>query len=325
MKVSKSAAYAMMALAAIMWATSGTFTELALGTGAGVFQITVFASVFTAFILLPLIIVFDPKSLWIKSKDFLPMLAFSIITGTFFSIAWYMCVELTGVATAVILLYAYPSIVTIASIFLLAERLTPQKAAALPLTFLGCVLVAGAREFEEGFSFDVVGIALGIYTALAAAVYYLWGKKFLDRYSANTVILYMTVLSIPGMILIANPFTLMDTAVLVDGWLFILAIGLFPGAIGFVVSMVALRHIEASRASIVASIEPVAAVMIAFVVLSDTLAPLQVVGVVLVFVGGPAPQDREEGREAGSARGEAGGARPGAIDGQGKRLIATKA
>jgi len=248
-------------------------------------QITVFASIFTTLILLPAIGLFDRKSLWIEREDFLPLLLFSIITGTFFAIAWYMCIDLTGVATAVVLLYVYPSIVTVASIFLLGERLTPGKALALPLTFIGCVLVAGASDLEEGFSFDIIGIALGIYTAAAAAVYYIWGKKFLDKYSANTVILYMTALSIPGIVLIANPVTILDNHISGEAWAYIFAIGLFPGTIGFVVSMVALRHIEASRASIVASIEPVAAVAIAALVLADVITLLQGVGVGLVFVG----------------------------------------
>jgi drug/metabolite transporter (DMT)-like permease len=284
-KISKRVAYGLMALAAVMWATSGTFTVLAIDAGVDVMQVTVFTTVITALILVPLIAAFDPKSLMIKAKDFLPFLAFSIITGTFFAIAWYMCVDLTSVATAVILLYAYPSIVTVASVFLLKERLSPQKALALPLTFVGAVLVAGAQEFEEGFSFNLVGIALGIYAAFGASVYYIWGKKFLGKYSANTVILYMTMLSIPGLVIIANPFELLKNAISMEGWLYIIALGFFPGTVGFVVSMVALNHIEASKASIVASIEPVAAVIIAVVVLLEAVNGLQIIGVVLVFAG----------------------------------------
>jgi drug/metabolite transporter (DMT)-like permease len=168
---------------------------------------------------------------------------------------------------------------------MLGEKLTPQKLIALPLTFIGCVLVAGAEGIDEGFSYDVLGIALGVYAAFGAAVYYIWGKKFLDKYSANTVILYMTVFSIPGLVIIGNPVNLLGVDISALGWIFILAIGVFPGTVGFVVSMVALNHIEASRASIVASIEPVAAVLIAAVVLAQILNSIQVLGVALVFVG----------------------------------------
>jgi DME family drug/metabolite transporter len=284
-KISKNLAYGLMGLAAVMWATSGTFTVLALGEGANVMELTVFSVIISALILLPLIGALDPKSLRIKSEDFLPLLGFSLVTGTFFSLAWYWCVDLTSVATAVILLYLYPSIVTVTSIFVLGEKLTPQKALALPLTFIGCVLVAAAQEADKGFSFDIVGIGLGIYAAIGGAAYYLWGKKFLEKYSSNTVILYMTVLSIPGLIILGNPIELARTSLSATAWLYIFALGFLPGTVGFVVSMLALKHIEASKASIVASIEPVAAVFIAFVVLAQAINALQALGVALVFCG----------------------------------------
>lgn len=62
-------------------------------------------------------------------------------------------------------------------------------------------------------------------------------------------------------------------------------LGLLPGAVAPLISMIALKHIQASKASIVASIEPVAAVVIAFLVLSETLSVLQGIGVGLVFLG----------------------------------------
>jgi DME family drug/metabolite transporter len=284
-KVSRNLAYGLMVLAAIMWATSGTFTTLALDSEASVMEITVFSTVFTALVLLPLIMLLDKKSLRIGKKDLLPLIVFAQITGTFFAIAWYWCVDLTGVATAVVLLYAYPLIVTVASVFMLSEKLTREKAIALPLTFVGAVLVIGAKDLQHGFEFDLLGVLLGVYTAFAGAFYYIWGKKFLDKYSANTIVLYMTLFSLPILVIIANPISVVQISISNEAWGYIFLLGLLPGAVGPVVSMVALRHIQASRASIVASIEPVAAVVIAFLVLSETLSILQGIGVGLVFLG----------------------------------------
>lgn len=285
MNVTNKGAYALMAVAAVLWGTSGPIAELAYDTGASASEVAVFASIITAIILLLAVAIFDRKSLWIRRKDFVPLLIFSLITGSFFVMAWYTCVERTSTATAVILLYMYPSLVTIASIFTLGERLDRSKAIALPLTFAGCVLVAGAKDFEQGLAFDMIGIGLGVYAAGAAAVYYIWGKKFLEVYSANTLVLYLMVLSLPGLILIANPLDLADTSLSGSAWTLIFMIGLVPGTIAFVVSLIALKKIEASRASIIASIEPVAAVIIAYLLLSDTLNILQSAGVSMVFVG----------------------------------------
>ncbi len=293
MKISKSFAYGLMVLAAVMWATSGTFTILATDSGATTMEVSVFSTVFTALVLLPLIAMFDKKSLVIGRRDLIPLFVFAQITGTFFALGWYFCVNLTGVATAVTLLYAYPSIVTIASIFLLSEKLTREKALALPLTFIGALLVVGAGDLEAGFRFDTLGVLLGIYTALAGAFYYIYGKKFLDKYSANTIVLYMTLFSIPVLVVIAvlmnflaaNPDYHAGIVMPDSAWAYIFLIGFLPGAIGPVVSMVALKHIQASRASIIASIEPVAAVVLAFLVLSEKISILQGIGVGLVFLG----------------------------------------
>jgi drug/metabolite transporter (DMT)-like permease len=285
MNVSKNLAYLFMALAATSWATSGTFTELATGADATPMQITVFSVIITTVLVLIGVLAFDRKSLTVHRKDIIPLIVFSQITSTFFSLAWYFCVDMTGVAIAVILLYAYPSIVTVASVFFLSERLTREKAIALPLTFIGCILVAGAQDMGEALEFDLVGIGLGIYTAIAGAIYYIWGKKFLDKYSANTVVLYMYIFSVPSLVLIANPASVAHTSLPADAWWYIFLIGLIPGAIAPVVSMLALRRIQASRASIVASIEPVVAVVIAYLILSETITLIQGIGVGLVFLG----------------------------------------
>jgi len=285
LRISKNTAYAFTVGAAILWATSGIFADLAYDEGASVNEVTVFNVIFAALILTPLIAFLDPKSLKIRLEDTLNFIVFAVITGTFFLIAWFWCVERTGVTTAVILLYAYPSIVTIASIFTLNEKLDRQKAAALPLTFIGAILVAGGADLDEGFTFDLLGVALGLYSAFAAAVYYIWGKKFLGSYSPNTVVLYLTILTIPGLVVLANPIDLLQTSISLDAWLFILAIGFFPSTLGFLISMIALEHIEASRASIVASIEPVAAAAMAALILSEGINEVRAFGVALVFIG----------------------------------------
>ena len=284
MNVSHKLAYLLMALAATMWATSGTLTELALDVGPTALQITVFSVVITTALVLVGVAVFDRKSLIIEWKDLIPLFIFSQITSTIFSLAWYYCVDYTNVAIAVILLYSYPSIVTIASVFFLSERLTPEKAIALPLTFVGCILVSGAQDAGT-LDFNLIGVALGITAAVAGSVYYIWGKKFLEKYSANTVVLYMYLFSAPALIVIANPIDVVQTSFTQEAWWYIFLIGLIPGAIAPLASMLALRTIQASRASIIASIEPVVAVAVAYLVLSQTITVFQGVGVGLVFLG----------------------------------------
>src|SRR4030042_413330 len=100
LKITKNFSYFLMGVAAVAWGTSGTLTILAIDTGATANQIAVFAAIFSALILLPLIHIFDRGSLRVKRKDLLPLLLFGTVTGSIFSLAWANCVDLTKVTTA---------------------------------------------------------------------------------------------------------------------------------------------------------------------------------------------------------------------------------
>ena len=282
MHISKSLAYGMMAFAAVMWGTSGTLTVLAMDAGATANQVALFGTLMSAVILVGLLAIFDRTAFRIRLKDLPALTLFAVITGTLFSLAWYNAIDLTSVSTALILLYSYPSMVTVASVFLLGEKMTAAKAVALPLTFLGCVLVARAYDLEA-IRLNIVGVGLGMFTAVAATVYYVWGKKLLAVYSSSTLALYMTLLMIPGLLIAVNPFEVIDSPLSMDAWLYMFLIGLLPGTLGFVVAMFALRHVEASRASMIAGIEPVSGVILAVLFISETVDLLQSLGVVLVI------------------------------------------
>lgn len=285
MTISKNSAYALMIIAVAMWATSGPFAELAYRENATVIEVTAFAFLIGFLILLALVAIFDRKSLRIEAKDFLPFIGFSLVAGVLLNLAWFGAIDQTGVAITIVLNYSYPSMVTIASVFLFKEAFTTQKALALPLTLLGCVLVAGGEEIGQGLSFNWLGVGLGLASAVATAVYYLWGKKFEEKYSPNTVVLYLFAISTIFLVAFANPFELAKTSISGAGWFWILNVAFWSGVLGFIPSMVALKHLEASKASIVASVEPVFAVVLAFVLISEGISLVQVAGVGMVVFG----------------------------------------
>lgn len=285
MRISTNTAYALMVLAVAMWATSGPFAVLAIDEGADVMQITTFAFLIGTLIMLPLIAVFDRKSLRIRKKDLLTFIVFGLIAGVFLNLCWFGAIDLTSVTITIVLNYSYPSIVTVASFFLFSEKLTKQKLAALPLTFIGCVLVAGGQDLEQGFSFNTYGVLLGLGSAVGTAVYYLWGKKLEESYSSNTIILYMFLISTIVLVVMSNPFELAKTSLSSVAWMWIFQVAIWSGVVAFLASMFALNHLEASKASIVASIEPIFAVSLAFLILAEQISTVQILGVALV-VGG---------------------------------------
>jgi len=285
MNMTKNRAYVLLLLAVCLWASSGTISTLAMDYGVSVVELTTFGFIFASLIFLPLVAMFDRKSLRIDRKDIPFFVLFSIVAGVLMNLAFFGAINETTVAVAVILNFTYPSIVTVASVFMFKERLSTQKIVALPLTFLGCILVAGAPLIEEGVSVGWLGVVLGLLSAIGSAAYYLWGKKLEERYTTNTVALYLFALTAIMLVVIANPVALVRSSIASEAYVLIFLMAVLPGVVGFYSSLVALRHLEASRASIVSSVEPMVAVGIALVVLSEGVAVIQMAGVLVTVIG----------------------------------------
>ena len=285
MTLTRNGAYGLLAFAVFLWAASGTITTLALNEGVSVVELTTFAYIFASIVFLPIVAIFDRRSLRIDRRDIPTFIAFSFVAGAMVSLAFFGAIDETTVAIAVILEFAYPSMIVVASFFIFKEGLSKQKLLALPLTFIGCVLVAGSPAFEGGVPASWLAIGLGLLSAVGTAAYFVWGKKLQEKYSANTVTLYLFVFAAIMLSIGSNPFSLFRSSFTANAWVLIFLLGVLPGIVGFLASFVALRYIEAGKAGIVSSMEPMLAIGIAFMILSEGVTTIQVIGAT-VIVGG---------------------------------------
>ncbi|UCE80305.1 MAG: DMT family transporter [Methanobacteriota archaeon] len=285
MIITKNGAYVLLILAVCLWATSATISTLAMDEGVSVIELTTIGFIFASIVFFPLVAMFDRKSLRIDRRDIPTFVVFSFIAGAMLNLAFFGAISETTVAIAVILNFTYPSIVSVVSLFIFKERLSTQKLLALPLTFFGCVLVAGSPLIEGNISVGWFAVGLGLLSAVGSATYYIGGKKLEEKYSANTVVLYLFMLTTIMLVIAANPVSLLHVSFTTNAWLLIFMLAVLPGILGFLASLVALRHIEASKASIISSIEPMLAIGMAFVVLSEGVTAIQLAGAAVTVIG----------------------------------------
>jgi drug/metabolite transporter (DMT)-like permease len=170
----------------------------------------------------------------------------------------FIAFDLTSVAVGTVLLYLAPALVTVGAALFLNEPFTSRKLIALLLTFGGCLLVVELYRPQ-----NLVGNALGIGSGLVAAgaygFYSLGAKPLLRRYHAVTVLAYA---------LLSAAFALLTVKLLTT-----------PG------DWPPLRRLPASEASIVATLEPAVAVVLAGALLGERLAPLQLLGTLGILGG----------------------------------------
>ncbi len=187
-------------------------------------------------------------------------------------------IERTTIATAAILLYTAPAWVAVLARLLFAEAMTRMKVLAVALTFGGCVLVVGGAD-PGALRLDSLGVLAGLGAGLTYGLYSIFGKAALRRYSPLTTVVY------------ALGFGTLFLLVASGGLQRVPAAGLPPLAYLIIVPTVAahllytsgLRWVEAGRASIVATVEPVVAALGGAMLLREPFGALQWLGAALVL------------------------------------------
>lgn len=223
----------------------------------------------------------------ISRSSLVRYIAFGLIGIAVFYILAIEGVILTNVATASVLLYTAPAFVTLIAWQIWREPITPYKLMALVAAFVGCALVAGAYDLSA-LALNWVGVLVAILAGFGYAIFTIFSKASTGE-SAWTTIAYSLVfgmvfllplqfISIPGM----DGAGL--TPLIQDGssWVYVLGLGLGPTLGSYLLFNTGLKYVPASNASVVATIEPVVAGVLGFMLLGQTLALPQIIGAVMV-------------------------------------------
>ena len=262
--------------AAVLWAMIGIQSAGLLSAGVGAAEISfwraiIAGSLFAGYAALT-------GSLRLPRGRDIPVLgAFALLGVTGFYTAFVLAVEAGGVSLAAILLYTAPAIVAVLAHLFLGERLTAVKVGLVALTLAGVVMVS----LGGGGGVTVSGAALGwgLAAAVGYATYYLIGKWALRRWSAPAM--FAVVLPVGGLALL--PWvTFADKGP--REWLLIGTLSVFSTFLGYALYAAGLARMQASRAVVVATIEPVVAAATGALLLGERLGALAVVGGVLIIV-----------------------------------------
>ncbi len=276
-------AYGMIALAATMWGGLGVIAKWLYADGMDPWALIFFRTALGALAFGGVLLLGDRSWLWVRRED-LPFLAlYGLISTSAFYALYLFTISLTSVAAAAVLLYTAPSMAAVMARFAFGEPITRPKVAALLLSFAGCILVAGLQSEEPVVS--PLGIATGLGSAITYASFGIMGKQARQRYNPWTINFYSMAFAtlfllplpwFPGVSL--WPYS-------VRAWLLLAVLTIGPTLVSRALYVSAVKHVEASRAAIVATVEPVAAAVFALALLGELLSPSQLAGGFLVLAG----------------------------------------
>jgi DME family drug/metabolite transporter len=208
--------------------------------------------------------------------------AFGVVGIGAFYLVYASAIDRVGVGVAAVLMYTAPVWVTVLSALFLGESWTAGKGAALALVMVGVALVARVYR-PEALQFNVPGILMGLGAGLTYGLYILFGKVGVRRYRPMPMLGYALVFGAATLL----PFQASDriAAALTDPSLlpWLLGVAFVPTLLAGVSFNWGLHYLPASNASIVATLEPVIALILGALLLDEGIEPAQVVGAGLVL------------------------------------------
>ena len=104
---------------------------------------------------------------------------------------YYLAIERTNVATAIILQYTAPIWVLLYAVWRGTQKATVQRVGAVALAVIGSTLVINVFG-GTGFRMDTLGVAAAVIAAFTFAFYNIFGHGILARHDRWTVLLYTT-------------------------------------------------------------------------------------------------------------------------------------
>ena len=196
---------------------------------------------------------------------------------------YYLAIQRTNVATAIILQYTAPVWVLLYTIARRLQKPSLQRVAAVALAISGIALVIGIFG-TGGFRLDSIGVLAALAAAFSFAFYNIGGYSILARYDRWTVLVYVLLGASLFWLVVNPPWKIAAAHYSAAQWLFLLAFSLISVLAPFSLYFAGLQHLEPTRAIVVSCLEPVFSIIIAAVALGELMRPLQTFGILLVLV-----------------------------------------
>lgn len=269
--------------AGIIWGFLGFFVRGANDLGISPFQLTCLRYIMITAIIGVYILIKDRSLFRIDRRTAAILLVMGVI-GTILNSATYLhSMTLISLSLSSVLQYIAPFFVILLSIPILKEDLTRNKAVAVVVAFIGCILCTGV--LTDPGSLNMYGIFLGALSGFCFSVYTV-GSKVLTRdgYGVATILFYTSLICCVGL----APFSDLPEAVEImclssDALLLVIGMGLFVTLLPFVLFNYSMTKIEAGKASVLTYAEPLAATVIGLVVYNEAVTIGSIIGMAMIF------------------------------------------
>ena len=269
----------LLVISMIVFGTIGLFVKyIPLSSG----EIALYRAIL-AIILLGIFLLITKQKIDIKTikKDLLLLL----ISGMAMGINWILLFEAynyTSVSVATLSYYFAPVLVMVVSPILFKEKLSIIQIICFVGSTLGLVLLTGISDLN-GNNSNFKGIIFGILAAIFYATVIVINKFIKGVSGVNR-----TFLQFISSIIVLLPYVLLTSGINVlklEGvsWIYLLVIGIIHTGICYCVYFSSVKELRGQEVAILSYIDPLVAVIVSLVFLSESMNVYQIIGGILIL------------------------------------------
>ena len=270
-------------IAACLWGSMGIFVRKLSEYGFSPIQIVSIRITLAALAFSAIQLFKSRSGFKILPRDIPLFLGLGFGSILFFTVCYFSAITIMPLSTAAILLYTSPIWIVLMSAVFFREKMNCKKLVALALAFAGCVLVSGI----SGDGITLKGLLFGLGSGIGYGLYSILGTVALRRYSPYTVTTYTFSLAGIGSLFICSPANMLSKFSAASNStnliLFCFLTALITAVIPFLFYTLGLRTVEASKAGILATLEPMIATIVGITCFSETLTLLSGTGIALIL------------------------------------------
>lgn len=279
---------------AVLFGANGSVAKVVIGTGLSAVHLTMLRSLATVVLAGLWLALSDRSQFRINGREALGFAALGI--GGLAMLQWLYAAAISLLPVGVALLIEYTAVVLVAltAWLVFKEKVHPRLWLAIAAVLTGLAIVAQVWDSH----LNGLGVLAASGAAVSYAFYFLAGERTVSKRPPLAVAFWAAVFSSALWAVFSQWWTI-DIAVFTHRvsltgaledivtpmWLpllWVLTLGSFAP---FVLSFLALKHLNATAVGILASSEVLFAFVVAWLWLGETLTPVQVTGAALVLMG----------------------------------------
>ncbi|MEA1994231.1 MAG: DMT family transporter [Euryarchaeota archaeon] len=217
----------------------------------------------------------------IERKSLITVLFLGGICYSGQAFGYFQALHYLSVGVLTLILYTHLVFVAFIAAQFLDEKINRKLVAALLLALSGVGLIVYSNG---GMEVNLTGLAFILAASLIYSVYITLSKLTVTSVDPRVMGVYVMFSAACAFFVIGSSTGELQFALTLRGLLFSVLIALIPTVIAIVTYFEGLKHVGASRASIISTFETVVAITFGFLLLGETLSLTQIGGGILIIL-----------------------------------------